>query len=375
MTKHTDHGRTPDPLKRVVIKEEMIALTGHYVEALILNQFLYWGKRVGDFDQFIAEEKRRDPELNIEATHGWIYKTATDLNDELMLGMSAQTILRHIEPLVERGWLEKRHNPKYAWDRTWQYRPNIRQIQLDLQNLGYALEHYPLVTDAFSTVENASAAMENLPIPKTEDRIHQNGTAIPEITTETTTQITGRKEPAPTGAEPEPPSPAQERLAGLRSRLGSDPFTMAANCAQAQKEEGHIWTVPVEAGGTDTAGELMLAAWFKAKGFDPATIPKKTIEKLRTRLSKLAQSLESITPQQAARAVELVLDKRNPEFAYYTYSDPAIEKFKRDWTEVALRLLSGQPGYQTVRPPGDNGDQGSGPDKVRRVMERRGILS
>lgn len=196
-----------------------------------------------------------------------------------------------------------------------------------------------------------------------------------EAVQEESDQEKAAKEPAPTGAEPEPPSPAQERLAGLRSRLGSDPFTMAANCAAAQEKEGHIWTVPVEAGGTDTAGELMLSAWLKTKGVDPAQVPKLVTDKWRLRLSKLAQTLESITPQQAARAVELVLDKRNPEFNYYTYSDPAIEKFKRDWTEVALRLLSGQPGYLTARPPGDNGGQESGPDKVRRVMQQRGLLS
>jgi hypothetical protein len=44
-------------LKRVVIKEELVALTGDIIEAIILNQFLYWSERVEDFDKFIMEEK------------------------------------------------------------------------------------------------------------------------------------------------------------------------------------------------------------------------------------------------------------------------------------------------------------------------------
>ena len=43
-------------LKRAVIKEELLILTGHFLEALILNQFLYWSERVRDLDVFILEE-------------------------------------------------------------------------------------------------------------------------------------------------------------------------------------------------------------------------------------------------------------------------------------------------------------------------------
>jgi len=66
-------------LKRVVIQEELVALTGDHLNALILKQFLYWGERVQDFDKFIAEEKERDPDAAMESTHGWIYKSAEEL--------------------------------------------------------------------------------------------------------------------------------------------------------------------------------------------------------------------------------------------------------------------------------------------------------
>ena len=47
------------PLKRVVIKEELVELTGDFRPALILNQFIYWSERMYDADKYIMEEKER----------------------------------------------------------------------------------------------------------------------------------------------------------------------------------------------------------------------------------------------------------------------------------------------------------------------------
>ena len=48
----------PKKLKRVVIKEELFALTGDFKEAIILNQFNYWSERRSDFDKFVEEENK-----------------------------------------------------------------------------------------------------------------------------------------------------------------------------------------------------------------------------------------------------------------------------------------------------------------------------
>lgn len=165
-----------EQLKRVVIKEELVALTGDYIKALIINQFLYWSKRIKDFDKYIQEENQRrsvESQPDIEKTHGWIYKKAEEINDELMLGASKQTIGRHVQALIDNGWLEKRRNPKYNWDKTFQYRVNLTKIQKDLMKLGFALENYPLFQNGTSEFQNGTSE-------------YQNGTAIPEITSETT---------------------------------------------------------------------------------------------------------------------------------------------------------------------------------------------
>ena len=102
------------PLKRVVIKEELVELTGDFKPALILNQFIYWSERMYDADKYILEEKERalkeDLVVNIDESKGWIYKTAEELSEELMTGMSKSTVGRYIKQLVEKGYLIQRRN-------------------------------------------------------------------------------------------------------------------------------------------------------------------------------------------------------------------------------------------------------------------------
>ena len=137
------------PLKRVVIKEELVELTGDFRPALILNQFIYWSERMYDADKYIMEEKERalkeDLVVNIDESKGWIYKTAEELSEEIMTGMSKSTVGRYIKQLVEKGYLIQRRNPKYKWDKTYQYRVNLYKIQLDLGKMGYVLEGYKLL--------------------------------------------------------------------------------------------------------------------------------------------------------------------------------------------------------------------------------------
>lgn len=49
-------------LKRAVIKEELVKLTGNYKLTLVLNQFIYWSSRVGKnrWNKFQKEELTRD---------------------------------------------------------------------------------------------------------------------------------------------------------------------------------------------------------------------------------------------------------------------------------------------------------------------------
>lgn len=163
-----------EKLKRSVIKEELVSLTGDFRKALILNQFIYWSERVKDAEYFIKEEKMRAKvggiEIDIEDSNGWIYKTNEDLNDEIMINLSLPTLRKCIKELVEAGFINTRRNPKYKWDKTIQYRVDLVKVQTELHNLGYSLEGYPLViekankkTPAPTEVINKEEALENTP--------------------------------------------------------------------------------------------------------------------------------------------------------------------------------------------------------------------
>lgn len=146
-------------LKRSVIKEELVALTGDYKDAIILNQFIYWSERVRDFDKYIKEEKERcrnhGLDNNQEFTKGWIFKKAEELSEETMLGLSKSNMRKHIKSLIEKGWLDERLNPIYRWDKTKQYRVNLKKVQQDLLNLGYSLEGYTIVINENNNENNS----------------------------------------------------------------------------------------------------------------------------------------------------------------------------------------------------------------------------
>ena len=201
----------PKPLLRAVLKEELVALTGDWLCALALNQFLYWGLRVADFRDFLKEEARRrkDGKTYEELDHGWIWKSMKEFKEELLLvGVSEETIRRRIQSLLseydaetgemtKEGWLDWRANPEDKRDRTYQYRPNILKIQQDLHELGYALDGYALAglpQEEESIPQNEEWTPQDEEwTPQNEGWTPQNVEALPETTTETTTEITAEK--------------------------------------------------------------------------------------------------------------------------------------------------------------------------------------
>ena len=159
--------KDPEKLKRAVIKEEFVAITNNFVDAVILNQFLYWTERVKDLGELIEEEKKRESSSNIEANiynddsfeHGWFYKSAKQLNEETMLGMGNSAINKHIKTLVDKGFVKRRRNEKYKWDRTWQYRVDINKVAIEVERAGYTMQGYKFLQTQDSSQGNAK--MEN----------------------------------------------------------------------------------------------------------------------------------------------------------------------------------------------------------------------
>ena len=176
-----------EKIKKAVIREDLLSITENYKEAIILNQFIYWSERVNDADKFIeAENKiaRENGEQEREPIYGWIYKTAEELSDEIMLGLSASQTRKYIAKLVDYGYIQKRNNPKYKWDRTLQYKVSLVNIARALKRKGYSLCDYKIEIPDDNAGSNAHQCVINA--PQNENQIVSGNEAIPEITTETT---------------------------------------------------------------------------------------------------------------------------------------------------------------------------------------------
>jgi hypothetical protein len=53
-----------EKIKKVVLREDLLAITGDFRKAIILNQFIYWSERVSDADKFIENEKMEKKKRN-----------------------------------------------------------------------------------------------------------------------------------------------------------------------------------------------------------------------------------------------------------------------------------------------------------------------
>lgn len=175
-------------IKKAVIREDLVVLTGSMEEAVILAQLIYWIKRMKDTEKYKVEERRRLENDSADSfKHGWIYKKAEELADEVMLGVSANTIRKYLGMTVEKDYVKRRNNPRYKWDKTLQYRVNLVKIMLDLSSLGYPIDEYK----RFLRSEKNDASSKQIVLPNVEKGNSKlnDCAAIPEITTEITPKI------------------------------------------------------------------------------------------------------------------------------------------------------------------------------------------
>lgn len=174
-------------IKKAVIREDLLSIVENYKEAIILGQFIYWSERVDDADKFIKAENeiaRKNGETEREPLYGWIYKTAEELADEIMLGLSASQIRKYIAKLVDYGYIQKRNNPKYKWDRTLQYKVNLVNIAKALKANGYSLNDYKIsIPDSNAELNPHQCAINE---SQSEHQASADSDAIPETTSETT---------------------------------------------------------------------------------------------------------------------------------------------------------------------------------------------
>ncbi|HHT7044740.1 TPA: hypothetical protein ACTZ2N_005199 [Bacillus cereus] len=163
-------------LQRVIIKEELLALTGKHFDAALLNNLIFWAGITEKMDKNLKlrikqMETRKTKQSAIDKKkkqirNGWFYKTGDELLAELMDWGSASTISRTLNNFVKEGWIEKGNNPDPSkkWDRSTWLKVNLTKIASDLHTLGYALEGYSLAQG--TTTKNIENSVETEEKPK-----------------------------------------------------------------------------------------------------------------------------------------------------------------------------------------------------------------
>lgn len=207
----------PTRLKRVVLKEEMVAITKNASKAIILNQLIYWTEILNKADQITQKEIEEYTKLGLvdeaekkhrDLRNGWFWKSGDELSEEVMGIASGKTINRQMNELAEAGFIliGKNPDPKKKWDRTNWYKVDLEFVQTELKKLGYVLDGYAIPEEP--KPEKKSDEPAPLPISQNEKCISQNEksnsqnekcisqneTTIPEITSEITSKITSEKE-------------------------------------------------------------------------------------------------------------------------------------------------------------------------------------
>lgn len=172
----------PRKLRRVVIKEELVALTGSYKRAIILHQLDYW----------------QGAEFERTGRLGWFRRSAAEIAERTLINLSASNILAHVAALVDAGWVERRNDPADLTGKAKQYRVNLEKLRRDLAGLGYPLEGWTFseTEKAFSKTERGFSKTKQT-LSKTESPSYIENTNTPvdvsadEI--ETYEKATGRK--------------------------------------------------------------------------------------------------------------------------------------------------------------------------------------
>jgi hypothetical protein len=167
--------------KKVVLREDFMELTKDINQALVLSQMLYWTKKIDNLNDMILEENKRLAEHGqpqIEYFHGWIWKSARQMKEELFHALSEDAIQRAFVALADKGIFIKRRNPNFKYDRTLQYRIDLVLLRRMLKDIGVEFTDFQLDSIPHSAGSITRIAELNPPSAET----------IPEITIENTTE-------------------------------------------------------------------------------------------------------------------------------------------------------------------------------------------
>ena len=274
--------------------------------AMLLSIFEHWTNyKLGQRNQ--AEHHNQaacDESLEETQDTGlWIYKSNDDLSEELLGHYSGRVISRALKTLLEYGFLLRRTNPKYGWDRTLQYLfvTEVVQAALDawvenVTNHGNVV-HTAKRRDAYRKNDVLQAAPPTIPQKgrmegaERRDESRKKERAIPQDTTQDIPQDISLAQIATVVA----PSPAKPQLGESLANVTARP---------QGKPKAHVLKVEAEIRQPmfDVVAPLLVGSE------DPVAI-----KAAASQISGVVKSLlevEITTPEETARVGQYIRDQR-----------------------------------------------------------------
>ena len=118
--------------RRVIVKEEIVAITGDMNLAIVLSQILDLSKCVNKNDDL-----KNGVTLELDGCDVWMSITANNLLDKCLLNMSDRSMRAYLNKLCDMGFISSRRNPLCKFDTTMQYMVNFDCILKAIIAKGY----------------------------------------------------------------------------------------------------------------------------------------------------------------------------------------------------------------------------------------------
>ncbi len=126
----------PANQRLVLLKEDFLNLHDQDLSAaIVLAIFEHWTNVLINSSEQTQQHNARRRKKGLEEfeTELWIYKSHDDLISDSLGLLKRHQIKAGLKKNIEKGFLKKRNNPRYSWDRTLQYKVNIQKVNLALK--------------------------------------------------------------------------------------------------------------------------------------------------------------------------------------------------------------------------------------------------
>ena len=142
----------------VVLRDDYLKLcNGDYCAAMVLSQHEHWLNVKLDSRQQAVEHNQaavRSAEVPTQDTELWVYMAQACMKAQLMAMFGDKAVTTAYKTILDKGFLQKRKNPRYTWDKTLQYLFMVERVQEAIDGLA------PLVGDGDDAEIYESASLQ-----------------------------------------------------------------------------------------------------------------------------------------------------------------------------------------------------------------------